>query len=237
MTEILRFTLVTDTLNCLGDFLKYIIPCVIILLIIYKCAKVPKFVFRKLLHLVAFSCVTLMILVSDSWQGAALSSVVVAAVIYPVLALLENESWFGDLFVQKSRGEIKRSLVLLFFMFAFITAISWGIFGRPDIVACAVLMWGFGDGSAALIGIPFGRHRIILKRLHVNKSWEGSVAMFIVSSLIGFIFLLLYSGYSPLRAAATAVIAALFGTVVELISPSELDTVTVPITLLAVMLI
>lgn len=232
-----KYSLIVDTLHCLKDFLIYIIPCVILLLLLYKCAKVPKFIFRKLLHLVAFTCVTLMILVAGSWQGAAAASLVIAAVIYPILAILEKESWFEGLFVQKSPGEIKRSLVLLFTMFAALTAVSWGIFNRPDMVACAILMWGFGDGSAAVIGIPFGRHKIDIERLHVHKSWEGSLAMLAVSALIGILFLMLYSGYSPLRAVLVGGIAALIGTGVELISPSELDTVSVPVVLLAILLL
>lgn len=49
---------------------------------------------------------------------AALTSVIIAVLVYPLLSLFENESWYGKLFVQKSPGEVKRSLLMVFFMFA-----------------------------------------------------------------------------------------------------------------------
>ncbi len=72
-----------------------------------------------------------------------------AVVIYPLLALVEHEKWYGRFFVQKSPGEIRRSLLMLFFMFAAVIAAAWGIFGNPHIAAASILMWGMGDASAA----------------------------------------------------------------------------------------
>ena len=53
----------------------------------------------------------------------------------------------GRFFVQKSPGEIKRSLLMLFFMFAAVITVAWGIFGKPHIAAASILMWGMGDAS------------------------------------------------------------------------------------------
>lgn len=101
--------LVWQTLRCLGDLVKYLVPCVLILLPIRFWTKVPSFVFRKLLHIVAFTCLTVMQLSAENWQAAALTSVIIAAVVYPALAALEGKPWFAKLFVQKEPGEIKKA--------------------------------------------------------------------------------------------------------------------------------
>ena len=72
-----------------------------------------------------------MIAVAESWQAASLTSCLVAVLFYPLLAMLERESWFHYLLVQKKQGEIKNSLLMLFLMFAAVTAVAWGIFGKP----------------------------------------------------------------------------------------------------------
>ena len=227
--------IIMQTLRCLEKFILYIIPCVVILLILYKLCRVPKFIFRKCLHVVAFSCVTVMIVFGESWIAAVLASVVIIIVVYPLLSAAEHIKGYADLFVQKSPGEVKRSLVMLFGMFAVLTAVSWGIFNNPEAGAAAILMWGIGDAAAALIGIPFGKHKVSLADGH--KSYEGSLAMLLFSSLFGFLFLYLHSGLSPATAAAASISGAAAGTLTELFSASEYDTVTVPAAILTVLLI
>ncbi|MBQ4427921.1 MAG: TSUP family transporter [Oscillospiraceae bacterium] len=224
--------LFVDTLLCLGRLVAYIIPCVLILLPIRFLTKVPSFVFRKLLHMVAFTCFVIMLLGANSWQSAALTSIVIALAIYPILALLENESWYERLFVQKSKGEIKRSLIMLFFMFAAVIFVACGGFGNPYAAAAAILMWGVGDASAALVGIPFGRHKL----LRGGKTAEGSCAMLCAAFLVGSAFLF-WRGYDFPTSLISALLAALVGTAAELLSPSEWDTVTVPAAILAILLI
>ena len=111
-------------MTCLGKLILYIIPCVLVLLLIRFLKKIPSFVSRKLLHVVAFTCFTVMTLTAACWQAAALTSVIMAMVIYPLLALAESGKWYGRFFVQKSPGEIKRSLLMLFFMFAAVIAVA-----------------------------------------------------------------------------------------------------------------
>ncbi len=235
--QIREFPLAVQTLMCLMRMIVYIVPCVLILLPIRFLTKVPSFVFRKLLHIFAFTCFTVMMLAAECWQAAALTSVIIAVGIYPLLALIEKEAWYGRLFVQKSPGEVKRSLLMLFFMFAAVIAVSWGLFDNPHAAAASILMWGVGDASAALVGIPFGKHKIRMKFLSGKKSFEGSGAMLLASGLTGFMFLRLYGGYTAGTSLLASLVMAAAGTVVELVSPSEWDTVTVPAVMLAFALI
>ncbi|MDE6745574.1 MAG: TSUP family transporter [Oscillospiraceae bacterium] len=232
-----EIVIIVQILRCLGKFIMYIVPCVAVLLPIKFFTKVPQFVFRKLLHLAAFTCTTFMIIVAESWQAAALTSCLIAALLYPLLAILEKESWFNGLFVQKKPGEIKKSLLMLFLMFAAVAAVAWGIFGKPYAAATAILMWGTGDAAAALFGIPFGKHKVHLKLVDEKKSWEGTAAMFLVSLICGLAVFLLYCHFPFRESLAPILVGAVIGSATELFSPSEYDTVTVPVAVLAVLLL
>ena len=224
-----QIELLADVLRCLGVLVAYIVPSVLVLAPVRMLTKVPSFVFRKMLHIVALTCVTLMILAARSWQAAAMTSVLIAVAIYPLLAVFERAPWYPRLFVEKQPGEIKRSLLMLFFMFAAVIAVCWGCFGQPRLAATAILMWGLGDAAAALVGIPFGRHKVRSRLTDGKKSWEGSLAMLAVSFVCGLGMLLLVQGMPPARALGCAAVGAVLGTATELFSASEYDTVTVPI--------
>ncbi len=232
-----RYPLFVQTLSCFGALLAYVVPSLAILVPIRLLTKVPSFVFRKLLHIVAFVFSTLMIIVSESWQASALTALLAMLLIYPLLTLCEKEPWYAGLLVQKTSGEIKRSMIMIFTVIAVIVAVSWGCFGRQMLAAAAILIWGTGDAAAALVGIPFGKHKVKSRWTDGKKSWEGSGAMLGVSFLSGLGVLTLAQGTALLAAAGTAAAAALVGTAVELLSPSEYDTITVPVAVLAVLLL
>ena len=222
-----------QTLECLGRLVAYIIPCVMVLLPLRFLTRVPSFAFRKLLHIVAFTSFTVMLLSAEDWRPVALTSVTIAVLVYPVLALLEKEDWYGDLFVQKSPGEVKRSLLKLFFMFAAVLAVAWGLFRKPSAAAGAILMWGVGDATAALVGIPLGRHKVRLWPVNGKKSWEGSCAMLLASALVGTALFRSSFGYPVGTSLPAGLTMAAVGTAAELLSPSEWDKVTVPVAMLA----
>ena len=128
-------------------------------------------------------------------------------------------------------------MIMIFSIVAVIVAVTWGGFGRQKLAAAAILMWGTGDAAAALIGIPFGRHKVRSGWTDGKKSWEGSAAMLAVSFLCGLVVLLLAQKTALLPACCAAGVAALSGTAAELFSPSEYDTVTVPVIVTAALLL
>lgn len=234
---LLQIPLIVQTLSCFGAFLAYVIPALAILFPIRLLTKVPSFVYRKLLHILAFTFSALMILTSQSWKATALACMISLLIVYPVLSICEKESWYDRLLVQKSPGEIKRSAIMIFSAVTAVVAVAWGAFGRQRLAAAAILMWGVGDGAAALVGIPFGRHKVQSRWTDGKKSWEGSAAMALTSFLSGMALLLAAQEMSLSRAALSAGTAALLGAVTELFSPSEYDTVTVPVVITIVLLL
>ena len=230
-----QYTLVVDVLRCVGVMAVCLAPCVALLIPIRILTRVPSFVFRKLMHTVAFATVAMAILAAGSWQAAALTFALAAVAAFLLLSFLEGEGWYGRLLVQKSGGEVKRSLSMYFGMVAALVALCGGAFGRSGIAATAIVMWGVGDAAAALVGIPFGRHKV--SWADGKKSWEGSLAMLAVSFVGGLCMLLLVQRILLPKALLSSCVGALLGTVTELFSPGEYDTVTVPIVIAAALLL
>ena len=232
-----RYPLFTQTLSCFGIFLAYVIPSVAILVLVRFLTRIPSFVFRKLLHILAFTFSSVTIMTAPGWQAAVVTCVVAGLIIYPVLNICEKETWYPKLFVQKSPGEVKRSMIMIFSVVAAVVGVAWGAFGQQKLGAAAILMWGTGDAAAALVGIPFGKHKVKSRWTDGKKSWEGSAAMFAVSFLCGLGMLLLAQKLPLPRALYTAAAGAFLGAATELFSPSEYDTVTVPVAIAAVLLL
>ncbi len=220
--------LLLETVICFGKYLLFIIPAAAVLLAVRVVFKPDSVLFRKLLHSAAFLSPVVMMLVTDSWLAAALSLVLFAAVVYPVLALCERIKGFSDLLTEKKAGEIKKSLLLLFLSAAVIVALMWGAFGQAYIAVCAILMWGFGDAAAALVGKRFGKHKTGVKFADPEKSWEGSGAMLAVSFAVGAAAMLLTSGAEWYYCLAAALLASIGGAYTELVTKGGNDTVTVP---------
>ncbi len=94
-----------------------------------------------------------------------------------------------------------------------------GYLNRDSVIA-AVLVMGFGDGFAALIGTRFGKSKYFVYGKY-KKSKEGTITMFLVSLAVVCIFTELHLYYALLVAFAAALL--------ENITPLGLDNLSVPI--------
>ena len=127
--------------------------------------------------------------------------------------------------------------------FAISVTLLFGLLWRPDgpvdsvaIAVAGIMAMTWGDALAALIGRRFGQHKY--KVGNSVRSWEGSAAMFVASTVAIFLVLLLLPGssLSPLAkpfslawALLTAVITATFATLAEAVSPHGTDNLSVPL--------
>nr|MBQ4454537.1 hypothetical protein [Clostridia bacterium] len=221
---------ITDMLIGIKYFLVYMFSLAGVVFLINKIFALPKELFRKLLHFIAFSSVVVMIYAAKNWISASLVPVFIIMLMYPGLSLAEKDKRFTELVVERRKGELKSSLLQLFGTIALIITISWGFLGHKELAVAAILMWGFGDAAAALIGKRFGKHKVLrFKHVDHKKSWEGTAAMSIVAFAFGIASLMIIGNIPIVYCVIAVIIAAPLAAITELVTKNGYDTVTVPI--------
>jgi dolichol kinase len=219
-----------------GVLMGYFILCAAAALILRRLVAMPSEVFRKTLHFILLGSIFVLTDAFRAWWIAAAASLTFIAMVYPALALAERLPGYSELLTQRKHGEIKRSLVVVFGMFAVLISVCWGWLGEKYLVLASVLSWGLGDAAAALVGKRFGKHCIRGRLVEGCKSLEGTLAMFAVSFLTVMAVLLANSsmpwyGYAPVSALTAAICA-----VVELYTKDGMDTLTCPFAAAAVLI-
>jgi len=232
---ILSWDWIYDVLPAFGKYLIFIVPFACVLLLIHKIFNVPRYIFRKLLHIAAIMSAPVIVYTSAFWQSATAVFLLFAIVVYPVLAFFERFSFYSKLFVQKRPGEIKLSLVLLFGMAGLLCALTWGAFGMRYLLPAAVMIWGYGDAAAAIVGITFGKHKINWILADKGKSFEGTVACFVFGFVAGVVIMLLATDKSVAYILVVCFVAAAASALGELMSRKGYDTVVCPTVAIAVL--
>ena len=98
--------------------------------------------------------------------------------------------------------------------------------GLPQYAAIGILTMTWGDGMAALVGQRFGQHPYQL--WGEKKSWEGSLAMLIVSYCVCASILAFVQG-PQLSTWLTAAVGAAVATALESVSKYGVDNLSVPL--------
>lgn len=98
--------------------------------------------------------------------------------------------------------------------------------GLPQYAALGVLSMTWGDGWAGLIGRRWGRHGYQIWGCH--KSWEGTIAMMVISGAIAWP-LLRWSGLDLGSHCLVAIVLGVAAAGLEACSTYGLDNLTVPI--------
>ncbi len=188
----------------------------------------PGELFRKMLHIASVFSIMPIIVPLSNWIASVLICLIFMA-----------EAYFGSKFSnlenavdmkQRKSGEQRKSMLLLYSTYAFITFIGWGLFGQKWIVILSVIAWGIGDAVAALVGKRFGKHKISGKHIEGIKSLEGSFGMFLTTFIAVF---MLYSRHTVLSNIWFVVLVcffiAVFSSITELFSKNGMDTVACPV--------
>ena len=226
----MEMNVITDMFVGIKYFLIYMFSLAGGVFLINKIFDLPSELFRKLLHFIAFSSVIVMIYTAKNWISASLVPVIIIMIMYPGLVHAEKDKRFTELVVERRKGELKSSLLQLFGTIAFIIAISWGLLGHKELAVAAILMWGFGDAAAALVGKRFGKHKVLrFRHADHKKSWEGTAAMSIVAFAFGIASLMIVGNVPMGYCIAAVVIAAPLAAITELLTRNGYDTVTVPL--------
>lgn len=122
----------------------------------------------------------------------------------------------------------KRNYGLIYFPVTLLLLVVFQYQGILHPMACTVgvLVMGYGDGLAALIGRKWGRRKLNIPS--GGKTWLGTLVMFLVSFLITFVALMI-SSLSLGTVLGVALLVGLISAFVEAITPLGLDNLTVPL--------
>ena len=220
-----------EFLRAFGIYLGCIAAMASILIVIRFTVKVPDYVFRKLLHIVAFTSILPLAYSTNIWWIAVAVEVFFLILVIAALRFFEKYPFYKELFVEKARHEVIISFIALFSMIALMLSVFWGGLGAEHkyIAVAAIMAWGPGDAAAAIVGKNFGKHKLQGKMIEGTKSVEGSASMAITSFVCVLPILLLMSYHPWYISLAFAAAIAPIASLTELFTKKGWDTITVPI--------
>ncbi len=215
----------------IGLYLGFLVAIGLPIVLFKVCCNPPFEITRKLYHLVITLSIFPLVTVFSTWYMAVLAAFMLVLLAYPVLALLDRSTLYTRMMVERKKGEFKSSLIIVQLSMSILIFISWGLLGEhwKYVAVVAVMAWGLGDAAAALVGKAFGRRRIHHPRIQGAKTYEGTLAMFIVAGMAIFLTLLIYAGQSWQVSTIIALLVAPASAAVELFSDRGMDTLTVPL--------
>ncbi|MGM0431547.1 MAG: diacylglycerol/polyprenol kinase family protein [Spirochaetota bacterium] len=188
-------------------------------LTVHKVTRTPTWVTRKIVH----------ILVSNWWfLLLGFFTELTYAVIGPLFFIVANlVSYQYHLIPAIELADNRKNLGTVYFPITLLILVVLGYTGAISLYAggVGVLVMGYADGLAALVGKRFGRLEIQIDGR--TKTLAGTLTMFAVSFLVVFILNNLWSA-APLAIVAVVGIAVT-AALVELLTPFGLDNITVPI--------
>ena len=204
--------------NIIGIILSYIFVAVIIVAAKFF-EKAGKEASRKFIH----------IMLANWWFLAMyfFDNVICASLVPLSFVIINYISYKKDLIkVMERNEEEKDGLGTVYYALSlFIIAIfTFGIIKRPEIGLCSILIRGYGDGLAAIIGRSI--KSMPSKIGKTKKTLAGSATMLFISFFVTAIFLC--SIQSPLWL-LKSVLLAISVTVIEAVSVKGTDNITVPI--------
>ncbi|HOD92607.1 MAG TPA: phosphatidate cytidylyltransferase [Clostridia bacterium] len=212
-----------------GFLLGYFLVCAATALVLRFYVKMHAEVFRKILHMILLCSIFVLIYAFNTWWLSVAATMIFIVLVYPILYFAERIPKYSQFLTERKNGEIKKSLVVVFVMFAILISVCWGWLDLKYLVIASVFAWGLGDAAAALIGKRFGKYYIEGKMVEGRKSLEGTLAMFIVSFISVLLIFTFYSGLSWQNYRLIALVTAVVSAVVELYTKGGMDTLTCPL--------
>lgn len=183
---------------------------------------------RKITHICAGSVIIFLPLFHDGHWSQYLN-----VSVYVVWALLFLQKGFfaaddDQAIKTMTRTGDKRELLKGTFYFVIVGIICGTVYYKqlPGVLAMAVLGWG--DGLAPIVGMKLGKMKY---KVLSEKTVEGSLAFFAGSALAGmfFVWLIIPEAFDL----STILIIALAATIVEGLSPKEVDNILIPLAVIA----
>jgi len=134
--------------------------------------------------------------------------------------------------IKGKTSESGHGLGLVYYAIAW-TILAYVFFDSKVTIAVGILAMSYGDGLASFFGIKFGK-----MKYHIfadEKSYLGSIAMFVFTFLMMIIALLYYQEFYPIKyllqfeTQALLFFIVAISTIIEGITPMGLDNLSVPL--------
>lgn len=202
--------------NILGIIVSYIfIGIIIVFAKFFK--KIGEEASRKFIHIMLSNWwfIAMYFFENALWASIVpLSFVVINYISYKknLISVMERES-------QDGLGTVYYAISLLI-----LAIITFGITNKPEIGLCSVLIMGYGDGLAAVIGKKVKSYEY--KIGNTKKTLVGSLTMFVIT----FIIIAIYLGTTGINLwAIKSIVTAIILTIIEAVSIKGTDNITIPI--------
>jgi phytol kinase len=197
----------------LGISVVYVFVIIGIVYIIKTKTTLPLIYRRKIVH----------IAISNWWIIAMVffDHVVYASIIPLILLILNYAS--TNLKILEEVDEIGTSYGIIYYPLSMLILVIlfFGFIKAPYIGLVGALIMGYGDGLAGIVGQLFGK-----TKHSFQKTWIGSLVMFVTSLIITLFVDLLYESDHLIL---SIVLVPLLATLLEAIGEKGLDNLTVPI--------
>jgi phytol kinase len=236
-----------------GCALLYVLAWVLIPEILQKKGVISKFVARKLVHLFAGLAIIIAPFLTIPWFAVALAALMTLVTLKS--SKHSSMAAFKGLYdaigeeAEESKGYLQGpfhyalAITVLITGFAVIYQITaYSLFYLP---IAGILIMIISDTLASIIGKRWGKHEIKVPWIKTRRTVEGSLAFLASAWVLCFIAFIVFGTILPghsivLRvpdAIILSVVTAVAGTLVELVSPSVWDDITVPIATTAIVTI
>ena len=201
-----------------------------------------QYVTRKLIHLLAGPTLIIsFFFYSGEWFSPYIAAITPLTFII-LFYIIGTGRFKGESFVQSmSRSEDPKELLRGTFYYTiaglFVTLFCFSSYpleaSSSPLSILVVSTLAFGDGVADLFGRKINRMKYTI---FAQKSIPGSVSMLIFSLISCFLFFIAF-GYDFTLIFWPSLIAIVAGTIAEALSPSEVDNISIPITVLLIYVI
>jgi phytol kinase len=152
-----------------------------------------------------------------AWVGVS------ASVVFSAIALL---SYYIPI-LSSINGIGRKSLGTFFYAVSIGVLVAWfWALNLPQFAALGILVMTWGDGFAAIVGQRFGRHSY--KLWDMQKTWEGSTTMAVISFVLS-LLILLGTQENSWQVWTISLFVAIAATALEAFSKYGIDNLTVPL--------
>lgn len=173
---------------------------------------------RKLIHIGACNWWFIAMFYFDS----SLTAAIVPVMFVIVNVIQYKKHLFTSMVRTDSKSNHEKDLGPIYYAISLLVLAIWSFgIGRPEVGGIGVLIMGYADGLAALVGKRHGK----VKLIH-GKTIAGTLTGFVVAALVVVGFNM---GFGLGLGVFSIIVVALFATIAELCTPKGLDNLLVPI--------